>query len=77
MFYKQCELQRTKEMGMPLTSTVTYIPSNLAKIGKFIELKTDDGWATWQVVSAADAEISEEQAKKLHKRWHIGWNNNI
>jgi hypothetical protein len=77
MSYKQCKLQRTTEMGMPLTSTVTYIPSNLATIGKFIELKTDGVWATWQVASIADAEISEEQAKKLHKRWHIGWNNNI
>ena len=77
MSYKQCKLQRTKEMGMPLTSTVTYIPSKLAKVGGFIELKEDGVWATWQVASVAKDEITEEQGKKLHTRWHKGWNNNI
>jgi len=77
MSYKQCTLQRTKEMGMSLSSTVTYIPSKLAVIGKFIELKDDGVWHTWQVAKVNQDEITEEQGKKLMKRWHKGWHNSI
>lgn len=77
MSYNQCKLQRTHEYGANLSETVTYIPSNLAKIGKFVELKEGGTWNTWQVVQVNENTISDEQAKKLHKRWHKGWNNNI
>lgn len=77
MSYKQCTLKRTKEIGMSLSTTVTYIPVALAKVGKFIELKDNGSWHTWQVAEVSSTELSDIQGKKLHKRWHTGWNNNI
>lgn len=77
MSYQQCTLVRTPELGAYLCETVTHIPSKLAKVGKFVELKEKGKWNTWQVIQVSDKTISDEQAKKLHKRWHKGWNNNI
>lgn len=73
MAYKQCTLQRTKELGDSLSTTVSYIPSKLAIVGKFVDIKESDGtWQTWQVVSASD-EISDELAKKVQEKYHDGW----
>lgn len=75
--YKQVVLQRTPEPNSGLISTVTHIPSNLARIGKFVELKEGKNWTTWQVVKISNHELSAEQAKKLAEKHHRGWNNNI
>ena len=77
MPYKQCTLQRTKQLGDGLSTTVTYIPSKLATVGKFVELKEGTEWSTWQVIIASTEEISDEHAKKVQKKFHDGWNNNI
>lgn len=72
--YTQCELKRTVELGQPLVSTVTYIPTKYAKIGKFVELRDNKVWNTWQVTTVSSADpISEEQAKRLSERQHKGW----
>lgn len=75
--YSQCVLKRTREGDRFLSETVTYIPKNLAKVGKFVELKEDKKWVTWQITNVSSTSISDEEGKKLHKRWHKGWNNNI
>ena len=75
--YKQVELVRTEELGSALISTVTHIPSNLAEKGRFVELKEDSKWQTWQVSKVSETELSSEQAKKLAKKYHKGWHNNI
>lgn len=70
--YKQCQLQRTAEPGAPLRTTVSYIPSKYAIHSKFVDLKEKDSddWNTWQVTGVGTTELSEEQAKKIAKRWH-------
>lgn len=77
MPYKQCKLQRTRELGEGLSTTVTHIPSKLAIIGKFVELKEGDAWTAWQVTEVSSVEISDEHAKKVQKKYHDGWNYNI
>ena len=73
MPYRQCTLQRTQELGDSLTTTVSYILSKLAVVGRFIELKESDGsWRTWQVTKAGD-EISDELAKQVQEKYHDGW----
>jgi hypothetical protein len=75
MPYRQCELKRT-ENGNSLT-TVSYIPSKLAKVGRKIEVQENEIWTAWTVDKISDVEISDEVAKKTQKMWHGGWNNNI
>ena len=81
MSYNQTTLHRHDPSGTVAT-TVTYIPSNLAVVGKKIQLrqgetKKDETWEDW-IVSAVSAEsISDEVAKKIKIKWHGGWNNNI
>ena len=73
MPYRQCTLQRTQELGDSLTTTVSYIPSKLAVVGRFNELKESDGsWRTWRVTKAGD-EISDELAKQVQEKYHDGW----
>jgi hypothetical protein len=71
--FRQCELKRTPTLGSGLLSTVCYIPDDLAKVGKFIEIKDAKSWETWQVASTASESISNERAKKLDKRSHQRW----
>lgn len=63
--YKQCVLQRTPELTGALVSTVSYIPSKHAIRGKFVDLKEDGEWTTWQVTGVGTSELSEDQAKGL------------
>lgn len=77
MPYKQCKLQKTKELGESLCTTVTFIPSKLAIVGRFVELKEGTEWSTWQVIEVSEKEISDEHAQKVQKKFHDGWNNNI
>jgi hypothetical protein len=77
MPYKQCTLQRTKQLGEGLSTTVTFIPSKLATVGKFVELKEGNQWNSWQVIKASQIEISDDHAQKVQKKFHDGWNNNI
>jgi hypothetical protein len=75
MPYRQCELKRI-ENGKSLT-TVSYIPSKLAKVGRKVEVQEDKNWTPWTVDKVSETEISDEVAKKTQKMWHAGWNNNI
>jgi hypothetical protein len=73
MPYRQCTLQRTKELGDSLSTTVSYIPSKLSVVGKFVDIKEPDGsWRAWQVITAGE-EISDELAKKVQEKYHDGW----
>ena len=72
--YKQCMLQSVKQDS---TSTqVAYIPEKYAVVGKTVEFKTDGDWdgITWKVMSASD---HVADGKKISKKFHRGWNNNI
>lgn len=77
VIYKQVKLQRTLELGESLVTTTTHILTNLAVVGRFVELKDNAVWNTWQVVEVSKNELSAEQAKKLAEKHHKGWNNNI
>lgn len=77
MPYKQCKLQKTKELGGSLCTTVTFIPSKLAIVGRFVELKEGNEWNSWQVIEASQTEISDDHAQKVQKKFHDVWNNNI
>lgn len=72
--YKQCQLKRTETPGGALTTTVSYIPSQYATRGKLVDLKEENeegvNWETWQVTAVGTTELSEDQAKKIAKRWH-------
>ena len=71
--YKQVKLVRTAELEVGLESTVTHIPSSLAKKGKFVELKDGAVWLTWQVVKVSEKEMNAEQAKTISKKFHQSW----
>lgn len=42
----QCKLQRTPEVGSPLSTLYIRVPSELAKVGQFVEFNS----TMWQVV---------------------------
>ncbi len=71
MSYRQCELKR-EENGSNFT-TVTYIPSKLAKVGRNIEINENDVWTAWTVSTASSVEISDELAKQVDQKFHDGW----
>lgn len=71
MSYRQCELKR-EENGCKVT-TVAYIPSKLAKVGRNIEINENDMWTAWTVSTASAVEISDELAKQVDQKFHDGW----
>jgi hypothetical protein len=65
--YKQCTLKRTEN-----TTTTEWVPSNLAKVGKTIEFKTDGDWEgfNWTVTSVGAVERDcKDLLDKFHKSW--------
>lgn len=66
MSYRQCELKR-EENGCKVT-TVAYIPSKLAKVGRNIEINENEVWTAWTVSTASSVEISDELAKQVRVR---------
>lgn len=76
MSYRQVGLCRHNPDG-GVVRTVTIIPSNLAVAGKKIELKEGDAWEGWQVETVSDILLADDVAKKIQKKYHAGWDNNI
>ena len=53
-----------------VVSTTSYIDSSIAKVGKFIEVKENDKWNTWQIISVSETELTDEQGSKMLKLQH-------
>lgn len=60
MYYKQCKLIKGT------TSQTAWIPEKFAVVGKFLKIKSDDGW---QVMSIG-GRLSEEYVKE-HERNYL------
>lgn len=43
MFYKQCNIMRDK------THEIVWLPETMAKIGKILKIKNEDGWCVVEV----------------------------
>lgn len=63
--YRQCGLMRTTCTGT--LTTVAYIPTTLAKVGRLIRIKDKDGaWSPeWMVVSAGAPTCNPPDWRKL------------
>lgn len=56
--FKQCTLVR--KIKDEVVSNVCYIPIKLAKIGKQIEIKNDDGiWIEWMILQISDSIVTD------------------
>lgn len=66
MFYKQCKLNRND------TITTAWIPETLAKVGKYVELKEDQGWVNgWRIEEVSNIRLEESvmlERAEDHKR---------
>lgn len=75
--FKQVKLQRTPEVGSYLVTTTSYIPSEFAIVGKFVDLEESNNWITWQVVEVSQKEYTSEMAKNISDKYHKLANNDL
>ena len=63
MNHRQCKLKKGD------TYQVTWIPEKYAKIGKYLQLKDDDGWQVVEIYSKKDSkEVPKRSDDYKHQR---------
>jgi hypothetical protein len=65
--YKQCTLRREQER-LGIYTTVAWIPSSLAILGKNVQLKENEQWGhVWTVTSVSTKEMDKTEFKTVEQ----------
>lgn len=69
--YTQCRLEKPEGTGV--RTQTAWIPTSLAKLGRFVELKKDESWeGGWKVAEKYGTKKFEDldNQRKVHKRFN-------